>query len=826
MAKKKKSVQAAQPASAEPLRSAQPVPPRQIPAKPWKRKDTISVVIFSLLLFLAMTVQTSRMSVFLAILAIVVSVGKVPLTNFRAHLTIPTVGLMVFALLNGISVLYSDFGSSAVSEFYKLTASFSLAVILLARFEKRHTRALLWGFGTVCAVIALLCIDLNGFGLLFSAFRALTEALGTSYQDVAELATGTRQGIYNDANLTGALLGMSSLVGLYLVSVAEKLRDKLLACLVLGFSTVGLLLCVSRGAYLSFGLAALVYLAVAGKGKRIPLFFRMLATAVATVIAGGVAMLTMAPGGVLSVLMAPVCGLLIFVLDRYVTGPLSAKLASHGKAFGITCGALVLAVVILAVAALSITGPHYFAEKSTLTRSSTLAPGSYTVSVDSGDTGELRLSITSHTKEESLMGKRTQLYSGPADQASFTVPEGATRVFFSIRGEAGQSVEQLLLSDGSKLPLSYRFLPETVAARLHEGLFTSVSYLRRVQFMADGLALFAKSPVIGHGLGASENLLSSVQPFYYESLYIHNHLIQIMDETGLLGLISFLALAGGSLWLLIRRLRREGDPLAAMLIAVFVMMNVHSLIEINFSVRMYQCAAFFLLLLPVLQDPKPLFTGKRAVRLGGWVLSAFVWLYLAVFGWLLISHRMTQVAAASLKADSAETFMNSMKAFASRDPMDSTAYKLNYIGNAVILEDPRYYDTMEQYVDDLADDFNYTTASGLARYYYLPLGMYEEMFACTRRGIAQEASGDEAWDMQLEFYRTVVLPVTGVEHMEEFLTGVSQLRDYLNEYNEGRMDPIKLSKDSQNFLDNVDRIAEEGLTPEMAFLLLYAAPET
>ena len=51
-------------------------------------------------------------------------------------------------------------------------------------------------------------------------------------------------------------------------------------------------------------------------------------------------------------------------------------------------------------------------------------------------------------------------------------------------------------------------------------------------------------PVLGQGLGAFENGVRSVQSFEYDTKYAHNHYIQTLAETGLVGLALFLGLLG------------------------------------------------------------------------------------------------------------------------------------------------------------------------------------------------------------------------------------------------------------------------------------------
>ena len=146
----------------------------------FSRKDTLMVVLYSVLLFLAMTVQTGRMSVILCALALLSLLGKKPLSRFEQRLSVPVLGLLGFAIVYGAAAIYSPFGDNAQSEFYKFIAAFSLAVILLTRFDRKHVPGLLWGGASVSSVIALISLDMSCGQVLFGPFNALMNALGST----------------------------------------------------------------------------------------------------------------------------------------------------------------------------------------------------------------------------------------------------------------------------------------------------------------------------------------------------------------------------------------------------------------------------------------------------------------------------------------------------------------------------------------------------------------------------------------------------------------------------------------------------------------------
>lgn len=783
-------------------------------------REIAAVCLYSVLLFAAMTVQTGRASIVLAALALVLSVGKGPVGRIRERLCLPVAGLMAYGAMNALAAVYSHFGEYALNEFYKLMASFSIAVILLVRFDKRHVRALLWGICAVCAAVSLLCVDMSSWGELFGLLERAAGMLGADFSGAAEVAGGGRvNGIYRDANITGAILGVAMPASIYLAHTEQKIWKRAAACLLLGISGVGFLTAMSRGAILSFALSALVYLA-AERRDRTGLFFLMVSTALSILAAGGLAMTKMELGSPLPDLLCFICGALIFALDWAAGRRLAARLKKHGLAVLAACLALVVLAGVAAAVALHTTEPFEFSGRTALRRGLTLQPGDYTLSGDWE--GDLSVSIYSQTRDESLIGKRTDLYSGALDAAAFTVPEGSASVIFQFGGAEGCVLRSAAVSDGTEIPMAYKWLPEGIMGRLQQNMFVDNSFLLRVQFMKDAWTLFTQSPLIGYGLGSTEGLYTSVQPFFYESLFVHNHLLQAMCDMGLLGLISLLALLLGSAWLLLRRVLRERDSLAAALLGSWVMMNVHSLMEINFSIRAFQCVAFLFLLLPVLLYAEPLPIPQKAAKLAGRAAAAFLWAYLLIFGGLLVGHVVVVQEAAQFATSDVDEFMSALKSYVRRDVLDHESYQLDFVGNAVLLGSPQYEKDMVRYAGELRASGTYYACSGLARYYYLPRGEFEELFACSREGIAQEASTKEAWNLQIQFYRNEVLPAAGAEHMDVFVQGVLDLRDYLDEWSEGRLEEIALTEENRAFLDAVSSAAGAGMEGDALYIYLTA----
>lgn len=222
------------------------------------------------------------------------------------------------------------------------------------------------------------------------------------------------------------------------------------------------------------------------------------------------------------------------------------------------CCILVVAIIAYLVAAVHLTGAYTFHDSGLLFRTVSLAPGDYTLTLDSSD--EVKVTVYTQSKEEKIAETSTTLYSGAPEEAAFTVT-GEEEVHFRFDAASGTELRSVTLSDGTSLKLNYWLLPSFVADRLQGSLLSDYSTWMRLQYDIDGLKLFMQRPLLGYGLGSTEAWLGSVQPYYYESAYVHNHLIQSADDMGIVGLLSLLALMGGTAWLLLRRLRKESDAL-------------------------------------------------------------------------------------------------------------------------------------------------------------------------------------------------------------------------------------------------------------------------
>lgn len=820
-----------------PVPAAQPSAPAENKEKPlisavpqqgccgesvFSRKDTLMVVLYSVLLLLAMTVQTGTVSMLLCALAFLSLLGKKPLLRFRQRLCVPVLGLLAFAILYGAAAIYTPFGASGLKEFYKFLAAFSLAVILLARYDREDVPGLLWGGAAVSSVVALVSLDMSCGQVLFGPFNALMNALGTDYTSALPAYLSARvNGLYNDANVTACLFSLALFMALYLLQNSTCVWRRLAASLLAGVNAVSLLLTGSRGALLCFSAACLVWLLME-RANRVGLFLLLVETAVAMVAAATPASSMVTRGDETAVALCLLSGVVLWALDALAGRRLEPLLSAHKKAALAAVGVMAVICAAYGVAAMTVKGAYTFDSTGLVARRVELPAGTYTLAAPLDE--NVRVTLLGQTAYEKLRDQYETLYDSASGETEFTVPEGMVMTRWQLYAPEGTVIDSVGLSDGQLFQMGYPLLPGFIADRLLLGMGSSFS--TRWIFDRDALTLWAQTPVFGHGLGSTENLYRSVQSFRYESKYAHNHLLQTLSDTGLAGTAFALCFVLGAAWLCLRALKREQSGLSAALLAAWVMMNLHSLMEISFSVRGFRCFAYALLVVPILLYAQPLIDGdtakiRKKSKTASIILAVGYALYLAAFGGLLESARMTDRKAEQFQTSDVYEYLDFLRGCVRGDMFDHDSYQRNYVANAVQLDDRAYNGDMLKYVEQLRASGTYENDSALARYYYLPREKWDDLFACSLEGIRQVRSSPDGWNYQMDFYRQEALPAMGAENMDAFLSGVLELGDALDAMNgEDRLEPVALSEENQAFLNLCRSTVEQGLSGTEAYTVL------
>ena len=195
--------------------------------------------------------------------------------------------------------------------------------------------------------------------------------------------------------------------------------------------------------------------------------------------------------------------------------------------------------------------------------------------------------------------------------------------------------------------------------------------------------------------------------------------------------------------------------------------------------------------------------------------------YLAVFGGLLESARMTDRKAERFETSDVYEYLDFLRGCVRGDVFDHDSYQRNYVATAVQMDDWKYNGDMLKYVKQLRASGTYENDSALARYYYLPRQEWSELFACSLEGIYQVRSSPDGWNLQMDFYRTEVLSAMGADNVTAFVDGVLSLGEALDAMNaEGRLETVELNETNQSFLTLCRSVKEQGISGQDAYTIL------
>ena len=775
----------------------------------------VYVYLLPVLMFLAVTAISRKFTVGFVAVCLLLCIGCGSLKNLRSRANLLTLGVALYSLVCLASGLWSHFADYAGQESLKFLVGLSLFALLLCRGAKETLNRVLWSLNGALAVVSLLCIDSGSAQLFSHGFSAFMDFLKSNYPvERMGYEAGIRvTGIYGNANVAAGLIAFGLIISLYLYKTARCEKGRIAAAVVVGVEALAFFLSFSMGAMAAFAVTCLVYVLCAGKGERLPLFLLMLECVAVTVLCAFAATPFLGTKSIVPVLLAFVCGGAIWVIDRFALRKMSAALENHGKVVGIVGGALAAVMVVYVLLAFNMTGGTTLNGADKLSRAVYPDAGEYTVAVDGIDAEVL---VYSQSRAQLMMHTNTVLYEGQLSGAKFTVPEDSEVVWFVMTGDG--ELNAVTLSDGTEVPLGYKLLPAFAANRL-QGLKANQNFIQRLVFFEDGIKLWKRSPIIGWGIGGVEGQLTSVQSFYYETLYIHNHLIQILDEVGIIGLASFLFLLFSAVWLLWKHREEERDPIFAMLAACLTMMVAHSMTEVVWSAPMYLPVVFVVFAVMVVRYHEG---SAEKSGIAGWAAAAGVFAIVVVFTALQVGTLMAQgmFQAVEEKDISSEAFVAKLETMDALDSYNDDVYQVNIMGNALHADIPNNMMVAKKYPDKLLATEEFDNCYRVATYYFLPLRDWDGFFGATRTAVMQEASNPESWNLVAKLYADLAVELEP-EELSDFLVGVAGYQSMLTEFNNsGRMEQMVLEPEHQAFLDCVVSLREAGADGRVAAAVL------
>lgn len=747
-------------------------------------------VIYFFIVCLSSASTSKAVGLGLVILAVALAILR--FGKLRERVTPVLIALALLVAMDGVSTLYAVSGKFALLEFLKVLTGFCLTLVLLAVAPGKKEDTGRW-IGTILtgysALASLISIDLISTRYISGLVVAILENFSSDYTGLGGVEAGVRMtSIFINPNIFAGVVGLGTLLSLGLAMSAENRKERFFHLVCLYVSALGFVLAFSMGASAVIAVAFLVYLALEKSERRSELFILMAETLVLTVTAAFAVSLTSFTAWdgprVVPILCVVVGSAALCLVDRFVGERLSKVFESHSKRVLVLIVAAVVLLVAVALLACNLTGSVQLEAGEYLRRAQYPEPGEYTLSVDAD--APLTVTIESQNQRETMMHTSTVIYSGPADGAVFVVPDESLVVYFNFYAEQPVSLKSASF-DGESIPLGYIMLPGFIANRL-QGLFANQNAIQRFVFFSDGMKLFRRGPVVGLGLGAFENGIKSAQSFYYETKYAHNHYIQVLVETGIVGLALFVGLlvvAGISLWRTWRK--KNFSPMVPALCAVLVFMAGHAAVEVVFSSYAYLPLAFGAFGLIGLFS-KDVFTVSKKLQAAAVITTSVL---LAVFG-VLLGCNMRAFSSVQM-----EPTMDNLVSAASLDKFEWADYMVSYVLASIENDvDAATREQADEYAERLSKVDSNTLPLYLAQYFFCT-GRVEMGLQMAEKYVSYTASDERAWQAifsLLEAYE---------EDSSLYREGVVKIADMLDAWNMENLGGITLSEENEAFIGRI-----------------------
>jgi hypothetical protein len=719
--------------------------------------------------------------------------GLLRLRHMGRQLNLPVVMLTLITTMGGISVFYALSGKFALQGFLYLMTALCACLLLTMVPEKSATpgRFMATALAGGASLIGLLSIDHVSTRLLSAPALWLFSRFTTVFDDVAGVEAQVRlTSIFDAPNVFAGCVGIGLLLSLMLAVSAPSRKERRLHLVMLYVNALAFALSFSMGATVSIAAAIVCYLLLERRtdrcGLAITLGLTLITVAVGLVPASMIALNGWNGFQPLPLLCAGAGAAALCAADRYFGERLTGLLRKKGRRTAALGGVFAAALAAFLVTACLWTGTSVLSEGETLRRAVYPREGSYTVTATGS--GDMSVTIESQNRQEAMMRTATVLYSGKLEDAVFTVPEDALVVYFNFCAGSDSTLENVSFTGASgsgAVPLEYRLLPDFIANRI-QGLFANQNAIQRLVFFSDGWKLFGQNPLFGQGIGSFESAVFGVQSFYYETKYVHNHYIQTLLETGIVGLLLFAGLLILSAVSILRfRKKQDRHPFLPALGALLVFMAVHGAVEVVFSSGYYLPLAFGVFALIGVCCPGPAISGKLRNGLAA-ALGAMLILFAALLGCNLRAAQIGQNA----------TTMRDFHRAARLDPFEWTDYAISYIVNAPRQTSQEVQLQAEAYVQKLDNERSNSIHYYLARYCFETGQMERGMEMAQKQAKATISSSGNWNELFLLIYEYD-------DRSEEFNAGVRDLVAVLEEWNEDNMGQIRLDDAVASYVDGV-----------------------
>ncbi len=746
-----------------------------------RRDPLVSLLLGILFFFIVCLSASDSLPVLMMIVAVfMLIVMAVRFGVLRERLCIPFLALTLYVIMDGASSFWALAPKFGLREFLKVFLAFALAVIMLATSPKKEaqTGRRIATILAVCAALgSLISIDMFSTHILSGAVFWILRHFTEAYEDLTALKDGVRMNsMFVNPNPYAGFAAIGVLISLGLTITATSRKERCVDMVLLYLSSLGFLLAFSMGGCIFIALAFLVFLALE-REKQVELFFLMLETAIMVGIATGLIAATSFRNTEEIQLIPLACALLgaaaLCLFDTFVVCHVAEMLQEKGRRILIIILVLILLMIGFLVVAWNLTGDATVSPGNSLRRAVYLDPGEYTVEVQADGTFWVR--IYSQSIKEAMTDSRTELYAGGKPEAIFTVPEDSRVVYIAFSSPDSATIHSATIGRIT-VPLHYKLLPGFIANRL-QGLRANQNALVRFMHFEDGIKLFKRSPIIGLGMGSFENAIKSVQSFYYETKYAHNHYIQALLDTGIIGFILFLAVLVTNV-IVTWKAYKKRERFAPMLGAVLVFMFGHATMEIDFCSNYFLPMAFgsfamiSLCFGDTIEKPKL----SNAVKT---ISICVIAVCTVIYCGFLTGNLM---AKQHIKRDAS---MQGLVRCVELDRFEWADYALPYVINAMD-ENTNVY--VREQADIFAERLGKVNSNTIPIYlaeYYFRTSRTEPAVAMVEKYVRYLASDQNAWNMS---FNVLLGYENGSEAFRSAVVRIADWRDTWNANNAGHID--------------------------------------
>ena len=209
----------------------------------------------------------------------------------------------------------------------------------------------------------------------------------------------------------------------------------------------------------------------------------------------------------------------------------------------------------------------------------------FSIDVDAKEDANFNISIYEFDKEfnrKLLTNIRAAYFKNGKFEKDLNISDDTIKLEFRVNVTNSKVTINSLMLDDKNINLSYMFIPDTIVFRLIDTLNQDSNNSLRYTYYTDSIKLFKFSPVFGLGGEGFKFRYQEVQSESYISSEAHSVPLQILVESGMVGLTIYIAI-NVLIYIALYRIIKNKNENGYMLILVFFCFNIVSLFDLVLS---------------------------------------------------------------------------------------------------------------------------------------------------------------------------------------------------------------------------------------------------